>query len=118
MSTTGIIRKARANENMDIEVRLPLYLYSEDATFKDYQNATPINEIKTESDSILSLLSGKETEYTDISGLECLMLVWYNDKKYSTNVIVKGRTANWIVVTIDGNDYSIYRTQAIFTKRD
>ena len=113
-----IIRKARDTDNREIEVKIPLYLYSEDATFKDYINAPAINEVDIESDSILSLLSGKGKEYTDISGMECLMLAWVNDKVYKTNVIIKGRTANHIIVEIEGADYSVYRTQVIFTKRD
>ena len=113
----SIIRKARANENVEIEVKVPLYLYSEDAEYKDYVNATPINVVENNSDSILSVLGGQQ-KLTDISGMEVLMLAFDGNKVFKDNVIIKGRTANWIVVEIAGEQYSVARTRVIFTKRD
>ena len=112
-----IIRKAKTNENMEIEVKLPYYLYSEDATFKDYMNATPLNKIENDSNSILSLLGGK-SEYSDISGMSFLMVAFDGDKVYKNGITVKGRTANYVIVEIDGVDYSVYRNSVVFTKRD
>lgn len=114
---SNIIALARESENRELNVNVPLYLYSEDATFKQYIDAEPINTIKNDSDSILSLLGGKR-QYSDITGIECLMLTFDGDKKYKNNVIVKGQTAKRYIVEIDGVEYSVYKGCVIFTKRD
>ena len=114
---SNIIAIARESENRELDVNVPLYLYSEDTTFEEYINATPINEIKNESDSILSLLGGKR-QYSDLNGVECLMLTFDGEKKYKNNVIVKGQTSKRYIVEIDGVNYSVYKGCVIFTKRD
>ncbi len=114
---SNIIAIARESENRELNVNVPLYLYSEDASFKEYIDAEPISETKTESDSILSLLGGKR-QYSDLNGIECLMLTFDGDKKYKNNVIIKGQTAKRFIVEIDGIEYSVYKGCVIFTKRD
>ena len=104
------IAKARNQGGNVSEVKVPLYHAGTDTPYDNITNMPVFNKVEKTGtpSSILGYLNVAD-EYTDISGVECVMVTKIGTNVVYDNVTIIGMNNASYIVDIDGVEYSVRR---------
>lgn len=111
---SNYIKKTREGE-FNPFVRAPLRRANPNADYEEIARS-PITNIESlfKSDSILSKLDSRQKNFSDVTGVSCIMVARINEEVFRDKVTIKGEKGNFFVVEIDGTDYSVSKTCVLF----
>lgn len=104
------IAKARNQGGNVTEVKVPLYHAGTDTPYENITSMPIFNKVEKSGtpSSILGYLNVAD-EYTDISGIDCIMATKIGANVMFDNVTVVGMNNASYIVEIDGVEYSVRR---------